>query len=138
MERLPAELLLKIFRSLDYYYLATALQVCRKWRKMGSEDALWSELFKERWGAARAEFFAPLDSESWKGVFAVQDRCDRHGLGLRIIREGEDWYLIHRGEIQRHLGRSSSQELHQPEISDGIIFFIGELEAACAEAKKSE
>jgi hypothetical protein len=33
--------------------------------------------------------------------------CDR---GVRIIREGKDYYLIYQGEIQRYLGKESPSE----------------------------
>ncbi|KAJ8513797.1 hypothetical protein OPV22_004231 [Ensete ventricosum] len=87
MERLPGELCLKIFHLLDHRSLAAAPQVCRKWRVLASDDALWSNLFKERWGADSAAFYAPTDPKSWKDVYIVQHRCDRFGLGLRIITE---------------------------------------------------
>lgn len=47
---------------------------------MASENALWSDLFKERWGEDHAAFYAPVGSKSWKDVYEVQDRCDRIGL----------------------------------------------------------
>lgn len=56
------------------------VEVCRKWKIMASENVLWSNLFVERWGRDSASFYAPMDSKSWKDVFAVQDRCDRVGL----------------------------------------------------------
>lgn len=83
----------------------------------------------------------------------VQDRCDRNGLGLKIIREGDDYYLIHQGEIQRHLGsrKSKMEDLsdsssdykddreEEPSLSilDKILFFIGDLESASVQAKRS-
>ncbi|XP_059628989.1 uncharacterized protein LOC132271575 [Cornus florida] len=153
MERLPADLCLKIFCLLDHQSLSTAHQVCRKWKVMASENILWSNLFEERWGSDNAVFYAPVDSKSWKDVYVVQDRCDRVGLGLKIIREGIDYYLVHQGEIQRHLGSrrqrevtngcSMSSEIDIPGeatledeeppclgILDKILFFIGDLEAA--------
>lgn len=56
--------------------------VCRKWKRLASEDAMWSRLFADRWGARSAQFYAPpLDgSKSWKDVYEVQDRCDRIGV----------------------------------------------------------
>ena len=79
--------------------------------------------------------------------------------GLKIIREGDDCYLIHQGEIQRHLGSKrpriepsnsflSSQtdytrdESLDPEepclgILDKILFFLGDLETASSSAKRS-
>nr|XP_010919322.1 uncharacterized protein LOC105043464 isoform X2 [Elaeis guineensis] len=148
MERLPEELCLRIFHLLDHRTLATTLQVCRKWRKLGSDNALWSSLFKKRWGEDSAAFYAPQDSRTWKDVYIVQDRCNRYGLGLKIIREGVDYYLIHQGEIQRYLGSCKRQaswdnggllqgklEQQRLEISDKMLFFIGDLEAACADAK---
>lgn len=75
--------------------------------------------------------------------------------GLKIIREGEDYFLVHQGEIQRHLGRrrpetvridSSSKageahvrlgdDEHCSSILDKIIFFIGDMEAASTHAKR--
>ncbi|XP_038977602.1 LOW QUALITY PROTEIN: F-box/WD repeat-containing protein pof10-like [Phoenix dactylifera] len=148
MERLPGELCVKIFHLFDHQTLATALQVCRKWRKLGSDNALWSSLFKERWGEDSASFYAPQDSKTWKDVYIAQDRCDRYGLGLKIIREGVDYYLIHQGEIQRYLGSCRHKtswdsgpllqdklEQQRLEISDKMLFFIGDLEAACADAR---
>ena len=55
-------------------------EVCKKWKVLALDDNLWSTLFKERWGGDRAEFYAPAGSKSWKGVYEVQDRCDRIGL----------------------------------------------------------
>ncbi|XP_024971974.1 F-box protein SKIP31-like [Cynara cardunculus var. scolymus] len=158
MENLPADLCLNILCLLDHQDLVTAQQVCRKWKLLASENDLWSNLFEQRWGIDRAIFYAPTESKSWKDVYAVQDRCDRVGLGLKIIREGDDYFLIHQGEIQRHLGSRSLQlgtddvstssvarytgdELmgrndRQMGILDRILFFIGDLETASAPAKR--
>ncbi|KDP27321.1 hypothetical protein JCGZ_20822 [Jatropha curcas] len=159
MERLPADLCLKVFCWLDHQNLAAALQVCKKWKALASDNVLWSNLFEERWGGDRAAFFAPIDSKSWKDVYEVQDRCDRVGLGLKIIREGGDYYLVHQGEIQRYLGsrRRNERAISCPPSSKGelmadrsmtdeesccrgildkIFFFIGDLEVASTEAKR--
>ncbi|KAJ9679975.1 hypothetical protein PVL29_021767 [Vitis rotundifolia] len=159
MERLPGDLCLKIFYLLDHQNLATSLQVCRKWKVLASDNILWSNLFKERWGEDRAAFYAPTGLKSWKDVYEAQDRCDRVGLGLKIIREGAgDYYLVHQGEIQHHLGSkrqrkgatncSFSSETgfigegcsngEEPclGILDKILFFIGDLEVASTDAKR--
>uniref|UniRef100_A0A5B7C1D8 F-box protein n=1 Tax=Davidia involucrata TaxID=16924 RepID=A0A5B7C1D8_DAVIN len=158
MERLPADLSLSIFCLLDHQNLATAQQVCRKWKVMASHNILWSNLFKERWGSEHATFYTPIDSKSWKDEYEVQDRCDRVGLGLTIIREGGDYYLVHQGQIQRHLGSRRQQKgandcslgserdfkgeasLEEKEpclgILDRILFFIGDLEVASVYAKR--
>ncbi|CAL1404448.1 unnamed protein product [Linum trigynum] len=161
MERLPADLCLKIFCCLDHHNLASAQQVCKKWKAIGSDENLWSNLFKHRWGTDRATFHAPVDSKSWKDVYAVQDRSDRVGLGLKIIREGGDYYLVHQGEIQRYLGSprhrkgpkaaASDDQVEESSscgraaescctgsgILDRILFFIGDLEVASADAKRA-
>ncbi|KAI4338006.1 hypothetical protein L6164_016362 [Bauhinia variegata] len=162
MERLPLDICHRIFCFLDYQHLAVAQQVCRKWKLLASDNDLWSNLFKERWGGDRAAFYAPEGSKSWKDVYEVQDRCDRVGVGLKIIREGSDYYLVHQGEIQRYLGsrrnkkqgsshscRGSSSErgfagegpLDEERscrgILDKILFFIGDLEVASSDAKRS-
>ncbi|KZV17214.1 hypothetical protein F511_04015, partial [Dorcoceras hygrometricum] len=125
-----------------------------KWRNLSMDDKLWSSLFMERWGIDRATFYEPIDSKSWKDVYIVQDRCDRIGLGLKIIREGNDYLLVHQGEIQRHLGsrRKGSRELESLYLEDGyvereeepcssildsILFFIGDLESASVGLKRS-
>jgi len=150
MDWLPGELCLKIFQLLDHQSLASAPQVCRKWRALTSDDELWRKLFTDRWGLDAAAFYAPEGSKPWKDVFVVQDRCDRYGLGVRIIREGKDYYLIYQGEIQRYLGsrqdtdgdggkdapRQDAQDDGQRLISNRILFFLGDLEAACADAKR--
>ncbi|KAF8768587.1 hypothetical protein HU200_007135 [Digitaria exilis] len=149
MDWLPGELCLKIFQLLDHQSLASAPQVCRKWRALTSDDELWRKLFNDRWGADAAAFYAPEGSKTWKDVFIVQDRCDRYGLGVRIIREGKDYYLIYQGEIQRYLGSRQGTdgdagkdaprhdaEGDQRQISNRILFFLGDLEAACADAKR--
>ncbi|KAL5567713.1 hypothetical protein UlMin_024288 [Ulmus minor] len=149
MEGLPLEICLKIFCFLDYQNLATANQVCRKWKMLASDNNLWSNLFKERWGGDHAAFYAPVESKSWKDVYEVQDRCDRNGLGLKIIREGVDYYLVHQGEIQQYLGSrrqrkganwpvSSTEESSSSRgILDKILFFIGDLEVASTDAKRT-
>nr|KYP50621.1 F-box/WD repeat-containing protein pof10 [Cajanus cajan] len=159
MESLPFEIYMKIFCLLDYQHLAVAQQVSRRWKFVASDDALWSNLFKKRWGGDHAAFYAPMGSKSWKHVYEVQDRCDRIGVGLKIIREGSDYYLVHQGEIQRYLGSRKNQEkvtAHSCHsefnfngesslaeerssrgILDKILFFIGDLEVASAEAKRS-
>ncbi|XWS50301.1 hypothetical protein CRYUN_Cryun12cG0076500 [Craigia yunnanensis] len=111
------------------------------------------------WGVDQAAFCAPnpIDSRSWKDVYETQDRCDRVGLGLKIIREGGgDYFLVHQGQIQRYLGSrrkrkgvkdcpcSSKPELRVEEslnveepcqgILDNIHFFLGYLAAASADA----
>uniref|UniRef100_A0A0E0K3R2 F-box protein n=1 Tax=Oryza punctata TaxID=4537 RepID=A0A0E0K3R2_ORYPU len=167
MDGLPAELCIKIFHLLDHQSLASAPQgahvyllfchllsrnsyhcsIKTKWNTLTSDDELWRRLFKDRWGADAAAFYAPEGSKTWKDVFIVQDRCDRYGLGVRIIREGSDYYLIYQGEIQRYLGSrqhvscdskdSPEQSIEeQRQISDRILFFLGDLEAACADAKR--
>ncbi|XP_057453296.1 uncharacterized protein LOC130745167 [Lotus japonicus] len=163
MEGLPLEICMNIFCFLDYQHLAVAQQVCKKWKVMASENAIWSNLFLERWGGDRADFYAPTGSKSWKDVYEVQDRCDRVGVGLKIIREGCDYYLVHLGEIQQYLGsrknreQATSQSCHTSSsekrdlsgegslaeerscrgILDRILFFIGDLEVASAGAKRS-
>ncbi|KAG8381102.1 hypothetical protein BUALT_Bualt06G0087300 [Buddleja alternifolia] len=157
MEELPTDLCLKIFCWLDHHNLASAQLVCRKWRGLASDDTLWSNLFKERWGIDNAAFYAPADSNSWKDVYIVQDRCDRIGLGLKIIREGDDYLLVHQGQIQRHLGSrqqesrafnlengiTGGEECKDEEegqcssILDKILFFIGDMESASVHAKRS-
>ncbi|XP_050236119.1 uncharacterized protein LOC126686131 [Mercurialis annua] len=145
MEKLPADLYLKIFNSLDHHSLAVALQVSKKWKAMASENGLWCNLFRERWGGDRAAFFAPDDSRSWKDVYEVQDRCDRIGLGLKLIREGLDYYIVHKGEIQRYLG--SKRELKralmeerttkkEEGILDKILFIVGDMEVAATQIKR--
>ena len=47
---------------------------------LASDNILWSNLFKERWGEDRAAFYAPTGLKSWKDVYEAQDRCDRVGL----------------------------------------------------------
>ncbi|KAJ8554260.1 hypothetical protein K7X08_024938 [Anisodus acutangulus] len=153
MEKLQPELFLRIFCLLDHRNLAAAQLVCRRWKMLGSENSLWCDLFIERWGSDQATFYAPSDSKSWKHVYMVQDRCDRNGLGLKIIREGDDCYLIHQGEIQRHLGSRTTKiedisdssadykddRGEEPSLSilDKILFFIGDLESASVQAKRS-
>ncbi|XP_062219936.1 uncharacterized protein LOC133919534 [Phragmites australis] len=148
MDELPGELCLKIFHLLDHQSLAAAPQVCRKWRTLTCDDELWRKLFDDRWGADTAAFYAPEGSRSWKDAFVVQDRCDRYGLGVRIIREGSDYYLIYQGEIQRYLGSRQdtdcdgknaprqNTEDEQRQVFDRILFFLGDMEAACADAKR--
>ncbi|KAA8533569.1 hypothetical protein F0562_030997 [Nyssa sinensis] len=158
MEKLPADLCLSIFCLLDHQNLVAAQQVCRKWKVMASDNILWSNLFKERWGSDHAAFYTPIDLKSWKDVYEVQDRCDRVGSGLKIIREGCDYYIVHQGEIQRHLGSRRQQKgtndcslsserdftgeasLEQKEpclgILDRILFFVGDLETASVYAKR--
>ncbi|CAN0922653.1 F-box/WD repeat-containing protein pof10 [Linum grandiflorum] len=131
MERLPAELCLKIFCSLDHPNLASAQQVCKKWKAIGSEDTLWSNLFNQRWGTDRAEFYAPLDSRSWKDVYAVQDREIQRYLGSPRQRKGTN---------KDEDGESSSMKadscIGNGGILDKILFFIGDLEVASADAKR--
>ncbi|KAH7856254.1 hypothetical protein Vadar_034526 [Vaccinium darrowii] len=151
MEGLPADVWMKIFCLLDHQNLATAQQVCRKWKVLAADNNLWSNLFKERWGSDHAAFYAPIDSRSWKDVYEVQDRCDRVGLGLKIIREGGDYYLVHLGEVHRHLGSRPQgkgadgcllgseigvEEEPSSGILDKILFFLGDLEAASACGKR--
>ncbi|XP_065859143.1 uncharacterized protein [Euphorbia lathyris] len=146
MEKLPADVCLHIFCWLDHQNLATAQQVCQKWKSLGSNNDLWRNLFKDRWGEDAAAFFAPIpiDSKSWKHVYEVQDRCDRVGLGLKIIREGSDYYLVHQGQIQRYLGSKNAVENVRVEgessigncsIYDKILFFIGDLETDAKRAR---
>ncbi|KAL2921768.1 putative E3 ubiquitin ligase complex SCF subunit sconB [Bienertia sinuspersici] len=160
MEGLPVELCYKIFCFLDYQNLSIAQQVCRKWKVLGADNLLWANLFKARWGENHAVLRTPHDTKSWKAVYEVQDRCDRVGLELKIIREGIDYYLIHHGEIRRHLGSRTQNSKRQDATSlnrqsgevaqegslvgatsygilDRILFFIGDLEVASNEAKRS-
>lgn len=76
--------------------------------------------------------------------------------GLKIICEGDECYIVHQGEIQRHLGsrkhevrsnqRSDSEfradtSLASTEPSEGILdkilFFLGDLEAASVQTKRA-
>ncbi|RZC69621.1 hypothetical protein C5167_034187 [Papaver somniferum] len=159
MEGLPTDLCLKIFCFLNHQSLATAQHVSRKWKHLASQNILWCNLFKERWGDDQAAFYAPTESKTWKNVYEVQDRCDRVGLGLKIIREGGDYYLVRQGEIQRYLGSRNDEkdandhskckrgrvtsegsfEEDQPclGILDKILFFMGDLEMAASDAKRN-
>jgi hypothetical protein len=93
----------------------------------------------------RATFVWPVTCEC---------ECDRAAFflrGVRIIREGKDYYLIYQGEIQRYLGsrqdtdtdgdcgkdapRQDAGDEHR-QISNRILFFLGDLEKACADAKR--
>ena len=68
--------------------------------------------------------------------------------GLKIIREGGDYYLVHQGEVQHYLGSkrqrkgqancsfSSNGEEPCLGILDKILFFIGDLEVASTDAKR--
>lgn len=82
---------------------------------------------------------------------------------MKIIREGSDYYLVHQGEIQRYLGSRKNREqvtghnafsseskrdftvgegsLAEQRscrgILDKILFFIGDLEVASADAKRN-
>jgi hypothetical protein len=65
--------------------------------------------------------------------------------GLKIIKEGNDYYLIHQGQIERYLGschnktgKVMSQQEEGSAISDRLLFFLGDLEAACANAKRAK
>ena len=75
------------------------------------------------------------------------DLCCSLSRGVRIIREGNDYYLIYQGEIQSYLGTSSCDakdaqparsggEAEKRQISDRILFFLGDLETAYADAKR--
>ncbi|PON72010.1 Sec39 domain containing protein [Parasponia andersonii] len=105
----------------------------------------------ERWGGDRAALIFRQSPSSWKKKYEVQDRCDRIGVGMKIIREGGDYYLVHHGEIQRYLGsRRQSLSLKRELSVDGslkveescrgildkILFFIGDLEVASTDAKR--
>ncbi|XP_078167738.1 uncharacterized protein LOC144562395 [Carex rostrata] len=143
MQTLPIEISVRIFHLLDYQSLATANQVSRRWRVLTSDDSFWYNLFKERWGQVSAEFYAPTEPQTWKDVYIVQHRCDHYGLSLKIIKEGNDYYLIHQGKIERYLGscqNKNGKEMSQQEegsaISDRLLFFLGDLETACAKAKR--
>uniref|UniRef100_A0A2P2K715 Uncharacterized protein LOC107408106 n=1 Tax=Rhizophora mucronata TaxID=61149 RepID=A0A2P2K715_RHIMU len=79
--------------------------------------------------------------------------------GLKIIREADDYYLVHQGEIQRYLGskrqregengsilsvkaklagdRSPEDEESCQGLLDKILFFIGDLEVASTDAKRA-
>lgn len=73
--------------------------------------------------------------------------------GLKIVREGDDYFIVHQGEIQRYLGsrqpesraidssnnRLVSADEEQPcsSILDKILFFIGDMETASVHAKRS-
>ncbi|KAK9291436.1 hypothetical protein L1049_019383 [Liquidambar formosana] len=175
MERLPLDLCHKIFCLLDHQNLATAQQgrfidEVRNWVNVkflihGSgrcwpQRIFYGLTYSRRGGEEiMPAFYAPIGSKPWKDVYEVQDRCDRVGLGLKIIREGGDYYLVHQGEIQRHLGSrrkrkgtnssplsskrdfigEESLEGEQPclGILDKILFFLGDLEAASIDAKRT-
>ncbi|KAI3924573.1 hypothetical protein MKX01_038013 [Papaver californicum] len=158
MDGLPTDLYLKIFRSL----IIRILQQLNKqeWKHLATENILWCNLFKERWGDDQAAFYAPTESKTWKNMYEVQDRCDRVGLGLKIIREGGDYYLVHQGDIQRYLGSRNDKkgvndhskcergpitserlcEEDQPCLSilDKIRFFMDDLEMATSDAKRNK
>jgi len=117
-------------------YDAAPGSVCRKWSALTSDDELWRKLFNDRWGADAAAFYAPDGSKSsscrtdltdvfpssdvanwqWHLATAVEQQFSRSGTGrscisltrgIRIIREGKDYYYliyIYQGEIQGYLG----------------------------------
>lgn len=76
--------------------------------------------------------------------------------GPKIIREGSDYYIVHQGEIQRHLGSMTGKKEEKASRSiwpvadvpaegdapksgllDKILFFVGDLEVALCKAKRS-
>ncbi|KAF9597160.1 hypothetical protein IFM89_016148 [Coptis chinensis] len=91
-------------------------------------------------------------------VIASDSECSFSTRGLKIIREGSDYYLVWQGIIQRYLGsrnatkissgRSNLKRASIPErsqegketcssILDNILFFIGDLEVASCNAKRN-
>jgi hypothetical protein len=97
-----------------------------------------------------------FDTKGMTFFYSSQNR------GLKIIREGSDYYLVHQGEVQRYLGSrkyprqvpghnsntfsserdltgesSVAEERSSRGILDKILFFIGDLEAASVDAKRS-
>lgn len=68
--------------------------------------------------------------------------------GLKVVREGDDYYVVHQGEIQRCLGsrrgKSNGEEggaeergREPQEVSEKMLFFLADLETACAHARRT-
>ncbi|BBN03908.1 hypothetical protein MPTK1_3g00550 [Marchantia polymorpha subsp. ruderalis] len=111
MDKLPIELIQRIFTLLDYRPLASAAKVCRSWRRLSDQEELWKSLYKKRWGSTKAAKVG-LDisaSQSWKSAYEIQDRWDRVGEEMTIVREGNDYFLAQKGLLLRFLGSRSSK-----------------------------
>lgn len=90
---------LSSFDALIYNRKTVVVEVCKKWSVLASDNALWSNIFKERWGVDNATFYAPVHPKSWKDVYVVQDRCDRIGLWVSNFMFQEflfvwDWLYV--------------------------------------------
>ncbi|KMZ68224.1 hypothetical protein ZOSMA_246G00160 [Zostera marina] len=126
----------------------------RGWSRLACDDTLWFDLFHHRWRSETSKFLS-LPTASWKHIYQVQDRCHRYGTGLKIVREGTDYFLINQGQIQRCLGSApikrsrvnssinanaevdGEQKNHDTNIADTILFLIGDLETATAKVSCS-
>ncbi|KAJ8465393.1 hypothetical protein OPV22_027945 [Ensete ventricosum] len=62
-------------------------KVCREWRRLASDDELWSELFKTRWGSDFAASYAPRGSKSWKDVYAVRLASEDDASWYRLFKK---------------------------------------------------
>ncbi|KAL3684242.1 hypothetical protein R1sor_002264 [Riccia sorocarpa] len=115
MDNLPIELVYRILSLLEYRPLASAARVCRTWRHLTDHAELWKTLYERRWGRTKeptAHFknnTSPA-SESWKTAYEIQDRWDRIGEDMTIIREGDDYFLAQKGRLLRFLGTCSSDK----------------------------
>ncbi|CAL9201526.1 unnamed protein product, partial [Musa hybrid cultivar] len=61
--------------------------LCREWRRLASDDELWSELFKKRWGSDCAASYAPTGSKSWKDVYAVRQASEDDASWYRLFKK---------------------------------------------------
>ncbi|XP_042428598.1 uncharacterized protein LOC122015662 [Zingiber officinale] len=146
MERLPGELLLRIFHPLDHRSLAAARQGSgRPWHLTMHSGQTYS-----RRDGEEIERQHPMPRMIQNpGKMLTLCKTDATVLdGTKIIREGSDYYLIHQGEIRRFLGTSQpivgvegraarrDDEERASAISDRILFFLGDLETVCTAAKR--
>lgn len=95
-------------------------------------------------------FQEPLELSTCRTLPDSFDTALNYRSGVKIIREGSDYYLIHGGEILKFLGtgrptprdgisskaESRGEEERASAISDRILFFLGDLETAFTAAKR--
>ncbi|XP_064650003.1 F-box/WD repeat-containing protein 5-like [Lineus longissimus] len=110
-QKLPDDILLKIFTYLQAQQLLVISQVCRSWSRVAYDELIWKDLFYRYWKIKRSIPMAP-DKYSWREEF---QRLYAHTplLESEVIKQHTDQVL--------HVSFSHNGEMFATCSKDGFI-----------------
>lgn len=71
---LPEEIILHIFSFCDVRSVVEAGTLCRRLRKVASDETIWKTIFKAKWGTCRSREEGGIDQYDWREEFMNRQR----------------------------------------------------------------